>query len=114
MSWKDCSNRTKCSGTYSGSVTWTPPPAVLVPGSNIRFSVTSQTSAHNTCGERNIGSYINLRGNGLLASADDRRPAGNTVWLVPRASPGQKMDIQVIIQVANLTGSVKYVYVFER
>jgi len=53
QSCKNCSNQSKCGGTYTGTVT---SPAYMQPGSKINFTMSEKTTAQNTCAGRNTGS----------------------------------------------------------
>jgi hypothetical protein len=114
-SWKDCSNQTKCSGTYTGSATWTKPPAYMEPGSKISFAGNARTTANNTCGYRNMSSAVTVKINGgiLLEVIESRSPSGSAVYTVPKGSPGSKLVIEVSPQTASLYARVTYTYVYK-
>jgi uncharacterized Zn-binding protein involved in type VI secretion len=114
QSWKDCSTTTsKCGGTYTGTVTWTPPPSFMKPGSTVNFTVSQKTSAQNTCGDRGIGSWGALKVDGsTVVPGDSRVPTGSGTYTVRTGSAGAKMSIQVSLSVANLVGSATYNYIY--
>ena len=115
QSWKDCSNQTKCSGTYTGSVTWTKPPAYIAPGSKVSFTGNVRTTANNTCGYRNKSSTVTVKiNNGIfLEVIESRSPTGTAVYTAPKGSPNSTLVIEVLLQAASLNGKVKYTYVYK-
>jgi hypothetical protein len=115
--WRDCSNATKCSGTYVGKVTWTPPPAYMQPGKDVNFTATVGTTARNTCGSRNFGSWmvIKLNGGTFVQSGESQYSgppkATGTFTALPGKS-GDKLVIEVLLQASSLNGKVIYSYVY--
>lgn len=112
VNWSDGS---KCGGTYVGSVTWTPPPSFMLPGSKINFSMTAKTTVNNTCGSRSIDSFgwIKAEGVTIVKALEERSPSASGTYTVPTGSPGQKMQMWATVKVANLNGTVSYNYVYK-
>jgi hypothetical protein len=102
----------KCKGTYTGKVSWTKPPAYMKPGDKLTFQASSKTSANNTCGYRNIGSGVLVRGVNLYIDATDASPKPPVTYTVPKGSPGSKLVIEVFPRAAGLGGKVIYTYVY--
>jgi hypothetical protein len=123
QSWKEAGctkNKGGCSGTYTGEVTWTVPPAFLKPGSAIPFKVTAKTVAKNTCGSLNIGSWVAMKSGGPQAfvtvsdaAAPGKLMEAKTTWTVPKGQPNQNLIFEVGIQAANLSGRATYTYVYK-
>lgn len=112
MSWADTTGD-KCKGTYTGNVSWTKPPTYMKPGSSLTFKATSKTSANNTCGYKNIGSGIFLKGVGLYIDVTDASPKPPVTFTVPKGSPGSKLVIEAFAKTANIGGKVTYTYVYK-
>lgn len=110
-SWSDG----KCGGTYTGSMTWTPPPAFMQPGSTINFSMTAKTTVQNTCGSRSIGSggWLKAEGTTIVKAIDESSPSASGTYTVPKGSPGSKLQMWVTVGVANQHGIVYYNYVYK-
>jgi hypothetical protein len=116
QSWKDCSGASKCGGTVTGTVTWTPPPAYLKPGDKISFTMSEKTTQANTCGTIGLGSWGSLKIDGaMILEAVDyiKKPTATTDYTVKTGSPGSKMVIFVVAQAANLVGNVTYNYIYK-
>jgi hypothetical protein len=123
QSWKEAGctkNKGGCSGTYTGEVTWTVPPAFLKPGSAIPFKVTAKTVAKNTCGSLNIGSWVAMKSGGpqaFVTMSDAVAPGklmeAKATWTVPKGQPNQKIIFEVLVQAANLSGRATYTYVYK-
>jgi hypothetical protein len=111
--WSDCGSG-KCGGTYTGSMTWTPPPAFMAPGAKITFTMTAKTSVQNKCGSRSIGSggWIKADGATIVKAIDATSPAASGTFTVPGGSPGAKMQLWATVEVANQNSTVTYNYVF--
>ena len=112
VNWSDGS---KCGGTYVGSVTWTPPPSLMLPGSKINFSMTAKTTVNNTCGSRSIDSFgwIKAEGVTIVKALEASSPAAGGTYTVPPGSPGRKLQMWATAKVANLNGTVSYNYVYK-
>jgi len=115
--WVDCSNATKCSGSYVGKVTWTNPPAFMEPGQAIRLDATAGTTAQNTCGYRNFSSWVAVKLNGsTVVNAGESKysgpPQATGTLTVPVGQPGARLTIEVILHAASLSGKVVYSYVY--
>jgi len=105
----------ECGGTYTGSMTWTPPPAYMQPGSVINFSMTSNTAVQNTCGSRSVGSggWIKAEGTTIVKALDETSPSASGTYTVPDGRAGQKLQMWATIGVANLHVTVYYNYVYQ-
>jgi len=114
VTWSDCDGG-KCGGTYTGSMTWTLPPAYMQPGTKINFSMTAKTSVSNNCGSRSIGSggWIKAEGTTIVKAIDETSPSASGTYMVPNGAAGQKLQMWATIQVANLHGTVYYNYVYK-
>ncbi len=116
--WAECpGNPPKCTGTYVGSVTWSPPPAYLQPGKEVEITATAGTKANNTCGSRNFGSWLQIKLNGsniVLAGESQYTgpPRATGKFTAPQGKPGDRMVIEVILQAASLNGKVHYTFVY--
>lgn len=116
QSWKDCSGQSKCSGSYSGFVTWTTPPSFMQPGSKVTFTMSERTTSQNTCGYRNLGSSGGLKVDGALimeVMEYTRTPTQTVTYTVKTGSPGAKLVIVVDVQAASLKGTVTYNYTYK-
>ncbi|MCX6006231.1 MAG: FecR family protein [Chloroflexi bacterium] len=114
MSWKETSLY-KCSGTYTGTVTWTPLPSFMQPGSKVNFTESAKTTAQNTCGDRSIGSWgtVNVGGINIVEAADTQAAPATGTYTVRTGSPGAKLVVNVHVQAANLGGDVTYNYTYK-
>jgi len=116
QSWKE--DVSKCSGTYTGSNTWTPPPSFMQPGSKINFTASAKTTAQNTCGSLSIGSACSLKVEEtyIVRAADSVPtvpPSATGTYTVRTGSPGSKMAVVVNVYAANLVGYVTYNYTYK-
>jgi hypothetical protein len=104
-----------CGGTYTGSMTWTPPPDYMQPGGVINFSMTSATQVQNTCGSRSIGSggWIKAEGTTIVKALDESAPSASGTYTVPNGSAGQTLNMWTTGGVANLHFTVYYNYVYK-
>ena len=85
-----------CSGTGSGSVTWTPPPAYLQPGSTHSFNLAAQASPGpcNLSNKASASVYVNNGKISYVSSAAN--PNSDPVqWKVPTGSAGVKLTVEV-------------------
>lgn len=117
MSWTDvnCVSGSKCSGTYTGSMTWTSPPSFMKPGSKVEFKLAEKTSAQNSCGYKNIGSggWVSINGTQIVEVRDSLTPTATATYTVVSGSPGSKLAIVVNAKAANLSGKVTYNYTYK-
>jgi hypothetical protein len=116
QSWKDCSGQSKCSGSYSGYVTWTTPPPYMQPGSLVNLTMSEKTTAQNTCGYRNLGSSGAMKIDGALVIEVleyIHTPTKTYTWTVKKGSPGDKLVILVNVTAASLYGSITYNYTYK-
>jgi hypothetical protein len=104
-----------CGGTYTGSMTWTPPPDYMQPGGVINFSMTSATQVQNTCGSLSIGSggWIKAEGTTIVKALDESAPSASGTYTVPNGSAGQTLNMWTTGGVANLHFTVYYNYVYK-
>ena len=112
QSWRDCTNASSCSGTYSTRITWRKPPPYLAPGKSVPMSATVKKSERNTCGSRGIISGLDIFGPGLKLDAGDT-PTVNKDWTVPTGSPGQKFSLRIVVTAAGLQGELWYTYIYK-
>jgi len=116
MSFKDCVTHTKCSGTYTGSVTWTPPPSFMQPGSKINFTVSEKlTEQDYYCGSQNFSAAGGIKVDGAwIAQAMHSRgvPTATGTYTVRTGSPGAKMIVYVFVTLESAPGSVTYNYTY--
>jgi len=101
-----------CSGTWTGTETWTSPPSFMQPGSKVTFTASSTTTGP-SCG-LGVGSWSSLKVDGapIVQGADTKSPATGT-YTVRTGKPGAKMTVHVGVQVANLTGNITYNYIYK-
>ncbi len=95
-----------CHGTATGSVTYTPPPSFMQPGSKVNFSISEKTTHQNTCGEKGIGSQGWIKdGNSTIVSAWSSTPSSSGTYTVPPGSAGAKMSLVASLWAAGLQGT---------
>jgi len=116
MSWKDCNYHTKCNGTYTGSVTWTPPPSFMEPGSKIKFTMSEKSTEQDYyCDRQNFSSsgWIKVDGAFIVEVMDyTHTPTATAFYTVRTGSPGAKMVVYVGVGMESGHGSVTYNYTY--
>jgi len=107
------------SGTHSGDVTWTQPPAYMKPGSNISFSMTftSPDEIPTSGAIKDIRETIAKVESRTIVEGDSRNPQGKSTanYTVREGLPGDEMELYVsFVMVSGLHGYVTYNYKYER
>ncbi len=113
-SWADCTGASKCSGRYSGQVSWTKLPSRLEPGSKYGITTTASLSGANTCGDKSTTSSVHVYFPDLKVYADTGGgvPTMTKEWTVPKS--GSEIVIRVLVTAAGNQGEVWYRYVYRK
>jgi S-layer protein (TIGR01567 family) len=101
-------------GTFSGDVTWTPPPSYLKPGRTIDFSITCTWTGPESDSVRNSGLIGWNFGSGgtTIVEGDSRYPQPSKgSYIVPEGSAGDELNVYVIATaISGLMGNIVYKY----
>ena len=110
----------KCGGTWTGTVAWTPPPSFMQPGSKINFTASVKTTGpdcqmHGT----RVWIWDGEVGSGYIVDAwdDDTThvaASGSGTYTVRTGSPGARLYFTVVMEIANIwDNSVTYNYTYK-
>lgn len=119
QTWYDFNSPGKCGGTYTGTITWTPPPAYLKPGDKYLPNLAAQITEQNSCGSLSMGAWVSIQTSigGLNYDCNSSsKPCSSfkdKSFTVPEGTAGQKLAIDVSCHPVNLGGYCTYNYVYK-
>ncbi|MCX6005811.1 MAG: hypothetical protein NTZ34_00925 [Chloroflexi bacterium] len=118
FTWFDYNSPGKCSGTHTGAITWTPPPAYLKPGDKYLPNLAAQTTKQDSCGDLGSSTWVSIEASigGFGYDCGVRPPCSSCMdksFTVPAGTAGQKLAIDVNCHPVVGAGYCTYNYVYK-